>query len=54
MMRIAPEKSPADPTPAIARPMISAVEVGATPQINEPTSKMKMAVRKTHFRLRKV
>ena len=33
----APEKIPAPPDPAIARPTISATEVGATPQINEPT-----------------
>lgn len=46
-MRIAPEKIPADPMPAIARPMISAVDVGAAPQITEPSSNKAMAVKKT-------
>jgi hypothetical protein len=32
MMLITPEKMPADPSPAIALPMINAFEVGATPQ----------------------
>ena len=41
----APEKIPAEPIPAIERPMINAVDVGATPQTNEPSSKIKMAVR---------
>jgi hypothetical protein len=45
MMRMAPEKIPAAPTPATALPMMSAVELGATPQIREPTSKMKSAIR---------
>jgi hypothetical protein len=44
MMRIAPLKMPAAPTPATARPMMRAVELGATPQIREPTSKMKRAM----------
>lgn len=40
---------PADPNPAMARPTMSAVEVGAAPQIADPISKMATAVRKTHF-----
>lgn len=50
----APAKIPAPPTPAIARPMIKASELGAAPHIAEPTSKMKMAVKKTHFTGKKV
>lgn len=50
----APEKIPAEPMPAMARPMIRVVEVLATPQISEPSSKMKMAIRKTHLREKKV
>jgi hypothetical protein len=41
---MAPLKIPAAPTPAMARPMIKVVELGATPQIREPTSKMKRAM----------
>jgi len=44
-IRIAPLKIPAAPTPAIARPMMRAVELGATPQTREPISKMKRAER---------
>jgi hypothetical protein len=43
MIRIAPLKMPAAPTPAMARPTIKVVELGATPQIKEPTSKMNRA-----------
>lgn len=42
-----PEKMPADPLPAIARPMMKAVEFGAPPQSAEPTSKVTTAQRKT-------
>jgi hypothetical protein len=45
MMIKAPEKMPAEPNPAIARPMIKAVELGDTPQTKEPTSKIPIAVR---------
>jgi hypothetical protein len=45
MIKIAPEKIPAAPTPATARPMMRAVELGATPQIKEPTSKINRATR---------
>ena len=53
-MTNAPEKIPAAPTPAMARPMINASEVGAAPHTVEPTSKMKMAVRNTHLTGKKV
>ena len=33
--------SPEEPIPAMARPMMSIVEDCATPQMSEPTSKMK-------------
>ena len=32
--------------------MINAVEVGAAPQITDPTSKVNRAARKTHFGLK--
>jgi len=44
MIKIAPLKIPAAPTPAMARPTIKAVELGAIPQIRDPTSKMNRAV----------
>lgn len=47
MIISAPEKMPAHPIPAIARPMIKAFELGATPQIKDPSSKIAIAVRKT-------
>ena len=47
MMTRAPEKIPAEPTPAMARPTIRAAELGAAPQTAEPTSKIPMEVRKT-------
>jgi hypothetical protein len=50
----APEKTPALPIPAIALPIIRAIEFGATPQIRLPSSKIPIAVRKTHFMLKKV
>ena len=39
-MRTVPEKIPAEPRPAIARPMMRPVEVGVKPQMREPSSKM--------------
>jgi hypothetical protein len=42
----APVKRPAPPIPATARPIMKAVEEGATPQIREPSSKMEMKVKK--------
>ena len=50
----APEKIPADPNPAIALPTIKAVELGATPQIKEPNSKMPIATRYTYLIEKKV
>lgn len=50
----APEKIPADPNPAIALPTIKVVELGATPQIKEPNSKIPMAMRYTYLMLKKV
>ena len=44
-MMSAPEKIPADPRPAIARPMIKAIEFGAAPQIKLPSSKIPIAIR---------
>lgn len=40
-----PLKTPADPRPAIARPTIKAFDVGAAPQISEPSSKSAIAER---------
>lgn len=49
MMVYAPDAIPAPPSPAMARPTMSAVELGATPQIRDPSSKMKMAIKKVVF-----
>lgn len=46
---VAPENMPADPRPAMARPIIKAFESGAAPHNTDPTSKMAIAVRKTFF-----
>ncbi len=43
-----PPRIPPPPLPAIARPMMRAVEVGATPQIREPISKMTMNAKKVY------
>jgi len=45
----APENIPALPTPAMARPTMRAIELGAIPQMRLPNSKMPMAMRKTHL-----
>jgi hypothetical protein len=42
MIRREPEKRPAEPRPATARPMMKTVEVGAAPQMAEPISKTMM------------
>ena len=42
-----PAVIPAEPIPAIARPNMKAVELGAAPQTAEPTSKRKIADKKT-------
>jgi hypothetical protein len=44
-----PEKTPAEPRPAIARPIMKAVELGAAPHTADPISKRAMATRKTCF-----
>jgi len=49
MMTVAPFCIPADPTPAMARPTINALEFGAAPQIAEPTSKTMAAARNRIF-----
>lgn len=49
MIVIAPEKIPATPSPAMARPMMRVVEFGATPHINEPNSKITTAAMKNHL-----
>lgn len=53
-MRMAPEKIPAEPRPAMALPTIRASEVGAMPQMKEPSSKMKRAIRYVHLMEKKV
>jgi hypothetical protein len=52
MMITPPLNTPAEPSPAIARPTIKAFEVGATPQISDPSSKSAMAERKITFMLK--
>jgi len=47
-----PLKTPADPSPAIARPTIKAFDVGATPQISDPSSKSAIAERYTSLMLK--
>ena len=49
MIMADPEKMPAAPRPAIARPTMKAIELGAAPQTAEPISKMIMENRKTCF-----
>jgi hypothetical protein len=49
MMVKVPERMPAQPTPATARPTTRAVEVGAAPHMAEPISKMMMAIKYTHL-----
>jgi hypothetical protein len=45
----APEKMPAEPTPATALPMMRTIELGATPQIKLPSSKTPIATKYTHL-----
>lgn len=49
MTIIPPENMPADPKPAMARPIMKAIELGAAPQSADPTSKITIESRKTHF-----
>lgn len=45
MIKTLPEKTPAAPRPAMARPIINAIEVGAVVQMRDPISKMTIATR---------
>jgi len=49
---VAPVKRPAAPRPEIARPTITAADVGATPHTKDPISKIAKAIKKTHFTLK--
>lgn len=51
MRMIDPEKMPAEPIPAIARPMINASEFGAAPHTTEPISNSNTAARYTNLAL---
>ena len=51
---IAPVKIPADPNPAIARPVMKTSEVGAAAQTADPTSKMKMTIKNVLVDVRSV
>ena len=46
---VAPEKMNAEARPATARPTMNTAELGAAPHSSEPTSKMAMASKNTHF-----
>ena len=46
---VPPEKTPADPRPAIARPIMKAVELGAAPHSVEPTSKIRSETKNVYF-----
>jgi len=54
IISIAPENTPAAPSPATARPTISAFAFGAAPHTTEPTSNKLKAAKYTHFTLKKV
>jgi hypothetical protein len=43
-----PPRIPPPPIPAIARPIMRAADVGATPQIREPISKIMIKVKKVY------
>lgn len=47
MITTVPPEIPAAPMPATARPKMKAVELGAAPQMAEPTSKRTTAAEKT-------
>ena len=49
LMTMTPENIPDAPSPATARPMIKALEVGAAPQTAEPISNIPIDVMKTVF-----
>lgn len=44
-----PVKMPENPQPAMALPMMKAVEFGAAPQRADPISKRDIAIIRTHF-----
>lgn len=48
-----PDWTPPAPRPAMALPMMKAIELGAAPQMAEPTSNNTRAVRKVAFTFRK-
>ena len=49
-MTVPPMEMPAPPNPAMARPTMRAVELGATPQMRLPISKMVTLMRKVSLR----
>jgi hypothetical protein len=49
IMVYVPEPMPPGPRPSMARHTMSAVLLGATPQMREPSSKMNMEMRKLTF-----
>jgi hypothetical protein len=49
MIIMLPVKRPAEPRPAMARPRMKIIEVGAAPQIPEPVSKITRKLIKVHF-----
>lgn len=54
MMLMAPERIPADPAPATARPPMNIFELVAAAQSVEPRRKMVMKVKKAHFSEKRV
>ncbi|CEF78399.1 unnamed protein product [Fusarium graminearum] len=53
-MIIAPQKTPAAPSPAMALPMMNTGELGAAAHSMEPASKIIDEARYTHFKFQKV
>ena len=45
---------PEPPSPAMARPTMNAVEVGAAPHKADPTSKVRMDAKKVYLMLKEV
>ncbi|KAK5636419.1 hypothetical protein RRF57_012130 [Xylaria bambusicola] len=46
MIMVTPEKIPAPPRPAIARPTMKTMEFGAAPQMTDPTSNKATVIKK--------
>lgn len=46
MIMVTPEKMPAPPRPAIARPIIKAIELGAAPHMADPISNKTIVIKK--------